>query len=95
MAESGFEAGFGRFADDRTLQYERFFAHPVERVWRAITDPAEFRRWFMPGSLQLRGGGAYQFGSAAWTGEVLMATPPTLLRLTVFSGRILALPGFG
>jgi uncharacterized protein YndB with AHSA1/START domain len=82
MAESGFEAGFGRFADDRTLQYERFFAHPVERVWRAITDPAEFRRWFMPGSLQLRGGGAYQFGSAAWTGEVLMATPPTLLRLT-------------
>ena len=76
------EGGFGRTVDGRTLQYERIFPHPIERVWRAITDPAEFGQWFMAGSLELRGGGAYQFGSAAWTGEVLVATPPTLLRLT-------------
>lgn len=86
MVESGLEAGFGRFVDDRALQYERIFAHPVERVWRAITDPAEFGQWFMPGTLELRAGGAYQFGGAHWTGEVLVATPPTLLRLTGGAG---------
>lgn len=80
------EGGFGRLVDDRTLQYERIYAHPIERVWRAITDPAEFGHWFMPGALELCAGGAYQFGSSAWTGEVLAATPPTMLRLTGGAG---------
>jgi uncharacterized protein YndB with AHSA1/START domain len=29
-----------------TLRFERQLRHPVERVWRAITDPAELESWF-------------------------------------------------
>lgn len=28
------------------LRFERRFPHPVERVWHAISDPAEMARWF-------------------------------------------------
>jgi uncharacterized protein YndB with AHSA1/START domain len=28
------------------LRFERRFAHPVRKVWRAITDPAEMAHWF-------------------------------------------------
>jgi hypothetical protein len=31
------------------LRFERHLDHPVERVWRAITDPDELRHWFPPG----------------------------------------------
>jgi uncharacterized protein YndB with AHSA1/START domain len=31
-----------------TLRLERRYDHPVERVWRAITDPDELRHWFPP-----------------------------------------------
>jgi uncharacterized protein YndB with AHSA1/START domain len=29
-----------------TLRFERRLAHPVEKVWKAITDPAELTHWF-------------------------------------------------
>jgi uncharacterized protein YndB with AHSA1/START domain len=29
-----------------TLRFERRYRHPVERVWRAVTEPAEMARWF-------------------------------------------------
>ena len=28
------------------LRFERTLAHSVERVWRAISEPAELERWF-------------------------------------------------
>jgi uncharacterized protein YndB with AHSA1/START domain len=28
------------------LRFERTLPHPVERVWRAISEPAELERWF-------------------------------------------------
>jgi uncharacterized protein YndB with AHSA1/START domain len=28
------------------LRYERRLAHPPERVWRAITEPAQLEKWF-------------------------------------------------
>ncbi len=31
------------------VRLERRYAHPVERVWRALTDPAEQRHWFPTG----------------------------------------------
>ncbi|MDQ3850982.1 MAG: SRPBCC domain-containing protein, partial [Actinomycetota bacterium] len=29
------------------LRFERRLGHPVERVWRAVTEPAELARWFV------------------------------------------------
>ncbi|HEY1426937.1 MAG TPA: SRPBCC domain-containing protein [Caulobacteraceae bacterium] len=75
------EGGFGRFVDDRTLQYERIFAHPIERVWRAITDPAEMAEWmFAPDEWDLRPGGAWRMG-CNWSGIVAVLEPPRRLRL--------------
>ena len=28
------------------LRFERHYPHPVERVWRAVTDPTEMQAWF-------------------------------------------------
>jgi uncharacterized protein YndB with AHSA1/START domain len=33
--------------DDRcVLRFERLLSHPVEKVWRALTDPSELTSWF-------------------------------------------------
>jgi uncharacterized protein YndB with AHSA1/START domain len=32
--------------DRPALRFERRLAHPPEKVWRAVTDPAELRHWF-------------------------------------------------
>src|SRR5690606_40846390 len=31
---------------DPVLRFERRFAHPPEKVWRAVSDPAELAHWF-------------------------------------------------
>lgn len=43
----------------RTLRYRRRLAHPVARVWAALTEPAELRRWLGAVEHELRLGGAY------------------------------------
>ncbi|WP_422116095.1 SRPBCC family protein [Brachybacterium sp. UNK5269] len=66
---------------------ERRFAHPLERVWRAVTEPEHLARWF-PGApeFELRAGGAVRFpefaGEAAEHGRVLECEPPHRLRFT-------------
>ena len=35
--------------DGPTLRFERRYEHPAERVWRAISDPAERSHWFPAG----------------------------------------------
>ncbi|HTP23275.1 MAG TPA: SRPBCC family protein [Solirubrobacteraceae bacterium] len=40
---------YGSYAtieDTPTLTFERRLSHPVERVWRAITEPGELGHWF-------------------------------------------------
>jgi uncharacterized protein YndB with AHSA1/START domain len=40
---------YGSYAtieDKPTLSFERRLSHPVERVWRAITEPGELAHWF-------------------------------------------------
>ncbi len=43
MIDGSLETFDGRPA----LRLERRLAHPVERVWRAVTDPAELAAWFV------------------------------------------------
>ena len=35
-----------RHGDVSVLRYERRLAHPMERVWRAITEDADLAAWF-------------------------------------------------
>ncbi|HLI66221.1 MAG TPA: SRPBCC domain-containing protein [Caulobacteraceae bacterium] len=70
-----------RFPDRFTVEYVRTFPHPIERVWRAITDPAEFGMWFMPGTIEPKAGGAFGFAGGQWTGSILAFEPPRLIRL--------------
>jgi uncharacterized protein YndB with AHSA1/START domain/predicted enzyme related to lactoylglutathione lyase len=52
---------------DRTLRIERIFAAPRERVWAAMTDPAQVAQWWGRGNpltierLEVRRGGHWRF----------------------------------
>ena len=66
------------------LRFERSLAYPVERVWRAITEPAEIHRWFPAAvELELRVGGPMSFRfddphAPPTDGEVTELDPPRL-----------------
>ena len=54
-----------------TIEREMVLSHPVERVWRAITDPAELANWFGDTArLDLRPGGD---GLFTWEGDASAA----------------------
>lgn len=71
--------------DKAVLRFERRFAHPPEKVFRAISDPAELAHWF-PATVEteLRAGAPIRFtfehvDFEAPGGEVLEVDPPKLL----------------
>jgi uncharacterized protein YndB with AHSA1/START domain len=73
------------------LRFERRFAHPVERVWAAITRPEELAQWFLPFEaeieLDLVEGGTYVMrmadpDSTVMTFTVLRVEPPRLFEHT-------------
>ena len=66
------------------LRFERSLRHSTERVWRAITDPAEIHRWF-PAAVEYepRVGARMSFrfedpGAPPTEGEVTELDPPRL-----------------
>jgi len=67
------------------LRFERYLAHPVERVWRAVSDPAELERW-MPAAANwtLKVGEVFELGGQ--TGEITELDPPHLIAWT-FAGQ--------
>jgi len=55
----------------RTLRFERRLAHPPERVWRALTDPAELAIWLVAAAeLEPRVDGAV---TLRWDGDASAA----------------------
>ncbi|MFD2422108.1 SRPBCC family protein [Amycolatopsis pigmentata] len=70
---------------DAVLRFERRFAHPVHKVWHAITDPAEMAHWF-PAAIEteLKAGAKMRFvfpdeapiDLKMTEGEVLEFDPP-------------------
>jgi uncharacterized protein YndB with AHSA1/START domain len=40
------EATLTRVGERPILRFERHLRHPIETVWRAVTDPVEMRSWF-------------------------------------------------
>lgn len=69
------------------VRFERTYLHPVERVWRAITEPAEVSTWF-PSSMQIepRVGGRVTYTGNPYAadseGTVLTYDPPHALAMT-------------
>jgi uncharacterized protein YndB with AHSA1/START domain len=66
------------------IEHEETYPHPPERVWRALTEPAELRAWLMPTDFTARPGSRFTFDArpdlGIIDGEVLEAEPPRLLR---------------
>lgn len=65
---------------------EADYAHPPERVWRALTDPKELGSWLMPNNFAPTVGHKFQFKvgpKVGWRGivdcEVLEVDPPRRL----------------
>lgn len=64
-----------------TLRFERRLAHAPEKVWRAVSDPAEMVHWF-PAAVEteLQPGAPMRFvfegEDSDWEGEVLEVDPP-------------------
>ncbi len=73
-------------ADTRTLRFTRTYAHPIDKVWQAVSDNEHLQAWFphrIIGDL-LTPGAELQFESSAdgmqpFEGRVLRAEPPHLL----------------
>ena len=70
------------------VRFERTFRHPVERVWRAISDPAELPAWF-PSKVEYeqRVGASIRFVDDPYApglegGTVLAWDPPRHLAFT-------------
>jgi uncharacterized protein YndB with AHSA1/START domain len=73
-------------ADGYQLRFERQLPHPVERVWAALTDPAQLAQWLAPGEMELTPGGrvhlAFSDGDGVIDGQVTALAPPRLLEFT-------------
>src|SRR3569832_1629561 len=74
------KADLARFIARWTIEFIRVYPHPIERVWRAISDPAEVAvRFIPPKAWDLRSGGSYrlleQFG-----GAIELVDPPRRIR---------------
>jgi uncharacterized protein YndB with AHSA1/START domain len=77
------EAPLARFLDRWTIEYVRLYPHPIERVWRAITDPAELAQWFIPPTRwELKVGAPYRMHDDGFAGTILAVEPPRRLRLS-------------
>lgn len=75
---------------DRTIRIERIFAAPRERVWAAMTDPAQLAQWWGRGNkltierFELRRGGHWRFvehtpdgAKHGFEGRYREVTPPS------------------
>ncbi|MBF8184199.1 SRPBCC domain-containing protein [Nonomuraea sp. K274] len=63
------------------LRFERTLAHPIERVWRAVSVPAELERWF-PAAVDWTPAKGETFEAAGQTLEVTEVDPPRRLAWT-------------
>lgn len=67
----------------RDLHFEAVYPHPIEKVWRALTDSQAIAEWLMPNDFQSRLGHKFQFRTKpqpGWDGivncEILELDPP-------------------
>ncbi len=72
------------------LRFERRYRHPMERVWRAVTDPGEMAQWFPAAVVGERAEGAdLVFDDSSQRESALEAGEPTRAEGPMFRGRVL------
>jgi uncharacterized protein YndB with AHSA1/START domain len=61
MASDTIADGLLETRDDGTavIRFERHLAHPIDRVWAALTDPREMIKWWGRGDVELVEGGRF------------------------------------
>jgi uncharacterized protein YndB with AHSA1/START domain len=68
--------------DDRpAVRLERRLPHPVERVWRAVSEPSELAQWFVA-PVEWTPATGETFTSMEQAGEVTEVDPPNVLAWT-------------
>ena len=73
------------------LRFERRYRQPIERVWRAVTDPDELRRWFPSEVIGDRSpGAALRFDDQSHREAAIEAGEPTRAEGPEFTGRVVA-----
>lgn len=73
--------------DERpALRFERILAYPIERVWRAVSEPAELARWF-PAAADWTPATGEKLDSHGGTIEVLEVDAPHRLAWTYNNDR--------
>jgi uncharacterized protein YndB with AHSA1/START domain len=77
--------------DTRRIRFERHLRHPIERVWRAISDPHEIEAWLAHAEVDLRQDGriylewlntdenGQRYEGADMTATITRLDPPRLL----------------
>jgi uncharacterized protein YndB with AHSA1/START domain len=60
------------------LRFERRLPHPVERVWRAVTEPSELARWFVAEAPWTPAAGE-EFEAHGERGRITALEPPRLI----------------
>jgi uncharacterized protein YndB with AHSA1/START domain len=66
------------------LRFERHLGYPVDRVWRAVSDPAELARWFVD-AVEWKPELGETFEAGGQSGEITQLDPPRLIEW-VFGG---------
>ena len=64
------------------LRFERRLNHPVDRVWRAVTEPAELARWFVSSEVSWTPKPGEVFEALGETGRITELKPPNLIAWT-------------
>jgi uncharacterized protein YndB with AHSA1/START domain len=79
----------------RDLRFEATYAHPPEKVWRALTDSEAIAQWLMPNNFEPKLGHKFMFTSTpqpGWDGktycEVIELDPPRRLAYSWKGGPI-------
>ena len=72
------------------LRFERHYRHPMERVWRAVTEPSEMARWFPADVVGERAVGAeLVFDDSSQRDAAHDAGEPTRADGPMFRGKVL------
>ncbi|MFL5846460.1 MAG: SRPBCC domain-containing protein [Solirubrobacteraceae bacterium] len=58
------------------IRIERRLSHPIERVWRAVTEPAEMARWFVVEDIPWTPREGEEFEAGGQPGRITELRPP-------------------